>query len=92
MIKWLAAGEPRTTTDLVDKILADDILELRGLHSHIGSQIFDSAGFEVAEDANLVVEASLGLGPAECLVHAAVVADPDDGALRVFDLVHGGGE
>jgi diaminopimelate decarboxylase len=27
---------------------ADDALELRGLHSHIGSQIFDVSGFEVA--------------------------------------------
>jgi hypothetical protein len=50
-----------------------------------------SAGFKVAEDADLVVEAGLGVRPAECLVHAAVVADADDGALRVFDLVHGSG-
>ena len=28
--------------------LAEPSLELRGLHSHIGSQIFDTAGFEVA--------------------------------------------
>jgi diaminopimelate decarboxylase len=32
----------------VARILADGVLELRGLHSHIGSQIFDSSGFEVA--------------------------------------------
>ncbi|GIG60930.1 diaminopimelate decarboxylase [Longispora fulva] len=32
----------------VDQILADDVLELRGLHSHIGSQIFDTSGFEVS--------------------------------------------
>jgi diaminopimelate decarboxylase len=30
------------------KILAEKTLELRGFHSHIGSQIFDTAGFEVA--------------------------------------------
>ncbi|GHJ50044.1 diaminopimelate decarboxylase [Catellatospora sp. TT07R-123] len=30
------------------RILADDVLELRGLHSHIGSQIFDTSGFEVS--------------------------------------------
>ncbi|GAB4047263.1 diaminopimelate decarboxylase [Catellatospora paridis] len=30
------------------RILADDALELRGLHSHIGSQIFDTSGFEVS--------------------------------------------
>jgi diaminopimelate decarboxylase len=29
-------------------VLAADSLELAGLHSHIGSQIFDTAGFEVA--------------------------------------------
>jgi diaminopimelate decarboxylase len=30
------------------KILDEDVLELRGLHSHIGSQIFDTGGFEVS--------------------------------------------
>lgn len=30
------------------QILRDDVLELRGLHSHIGSQIFDASGFEVS--------------------------------------------
>jgi diaminopimelate decarboxylase len=30
------------------KILDEDVLDLRGLHSHIGSQIFDTSGFEVA--------------------------------------------
>ena len=32
----------------VERTLAHDSLDLRGLHSHIGSQIFDTAGFEVA--------------------------------------------
>lgn len=32
----------------VDAIMAADALSLAGLHSHIGSQIFDAAGFEVA--------------------------------------------
>jgi diaminopimelate decarboxylase len=32
----------------VAAVLAADSLELAGLHSHIGSQIFDTAGFEVA--------------------------------------------
>jgi diaminopimelate decarboxylase len=32
----------------VDRVLAADSLELVGLHSHIGSQIFETAGFEVA--------------------------------------------
>ncbi|XVU24519.1 diaminopimelate decarboxylase [Actinoplanes sp. CA-054009] len=30
------------------KILDEDKLELKGLHSHIGSQIFDTSGFEVS--------------------------------------------
>lgn len=30
------------------RVLAEDGLELRGLHSHIGSQIFDTSGWEVA--------------------------------------------
>ncbi|GAA1967465.1 diaminopimelate decarboxylase [Kitasatospora viridis] len=34
--------------EAVRRTLAEDALELRGLHSHIGSQIFDTAGFEVA--------------------------------------------
>ncbi|HEY6934267.1 MAG TPA: diaminopimelate decarboxylase [Marmoricola sp.] len=34
--------------DAVRQACADPGLELLGLHSHIGSQIFDSAGFEVA--------------------------------------------
>ena len=32
----------------VRRVLACERLELRGLHSHIGSQIFDASGFEVA--------------------------------------------
>jgi diaminopimelate decarboxylase len=32
----------------VADVLASDALEFGGLHSHIGSQIFDTAGFEVA--------------------------------------------
>jgi diaminopimelate decarboxylase len=32
----------------VQRILKEGALELRGLHSHIGSQIFDTNGFEVA--------------------------------------------
>ncbi|MEV8517238.1 diaminopimelate decarboxylase [Dactylosporangium sp. NPDC051484] len=43
--------------EAVDKILADDVLELRGLHSHIGSQIFDASGFEVAARRLLSLQA-----------------------------------
>src|SRR5258706_546910 len=45
--------------EAVDKILADDVLELRGLHSHIGSQIFDASGFEVAARRILSLQARI---------------------------------
>ena len=32
----------------VAKVLGEGVLDLRGFHSHIGSQIFDTAGFELA--------------------------------------------
>jgi diaminopimelate decarboxylase len=41
----LAAG---AAAEAVRRVLARPELELRGLHSHIGSQIFDAGGFEVA--------------------------------------------
>jgi diaminopimelate decarboxylase len=41
----LAGG---AATAAVDRIIADGVLDLRGLHSHIGSQIFDTAGFELS--------------------------------------------
>jgi diaminopimelate decarboxylase len=37
-----------TAAEAVRRVLAQDSLELIGLHSHIGSQIFDMAGFEVS--------------------------------------------
>nr|WP_226921553.1 diaminopimelate decarboxylase [Georgenia subflava] len=43
----------------VEQILADDDLELVGLHSHIGSQIVDLAGFEVAARAVLGLRADV---------------------------------
>jgi diaminopimelate decarboxylase len=41
----LAGGAARAA---VERILADGVLELRGLHSHIGSQIFDTDAFELS--------------------------------------------
>jgi diaminopimelate decarboxylase len=41
----LASG---AALDAVRRVVAAPALELVGLHSHIGSQIFDTAGFEVA--------------------------------------------
>jgi diaminopimelate decarboxylase len=44
----------------VRKVLARPELELRGLHSHIGSQIFDTGGFEVAARRLLGLHAEIG--------------------------------
>lgn len=41
----------------VAEVLSRPELELRGLHSHIGSQIFDTAGFEVAARRVLALHA-----------------------------------
>jgi diaminopimelate decarboxylase len=43
----------------VDKILTEGVLELRGLHSHIGSQIFDTSGFEVSARRLLALQAAI---------------------------------
>ncbi|MFC7550957.1 diaminopimelate decarboxylase [Plantactinospora sp. GCM10030261] len=41
------------------RILDEDALELRGLHSHIGSQIFDASGFEVSARRVLALQAQI---------------------------------
>ena len=41
------------------KIIDDGVLDLRGLHSHIGSQIFDSSGFEIAAKRVLELQAQI---------------------------------
>jgi diaminopimelate decarboxylase len=41
----LASGSAR---EAIDRAVGEEAIEFRGLHSHIGSQIFDAAGFEVA--------------------------------------------
>jgi len=43
--------------EAVSRVLAAGTLDLRGLHSHIGSQIFDSSGFEVAARRVLALQA-----------------------------------
>ncbi len=52
----LATGEAQ---DAVRRALARPELELRGLHSHIGSQIFDTSGFEVAANRLLRLHAAI---------------------------------
>ena len=41
------------------RILDEGVLDLRGLHSHIGSQIFDTSGFEVAARRVLELQARI---------------------------------
>ncbi|MBO4209558.1 diaminopimelate decarboxylase [Micromonospora echinofusca] len=41
------------------RIVDEDVLELRGLHSHIGSQIFDASGFEVSARRVLGLQAQI---------------------------------
>jgi diaminopimelate decarboxylase len=62
----LAGGAARRA---VDRVLGDGVLDLRGLHSHIGSQIFDTDAFEVAAKRVLGLQADIrdayGVEPAE---------------------------
>ena len=44
----IAGGEASDAAEAARRVLASDSLSLVGLHSHIGSQIFDTEGFEVA--------------------------------------------
>ncbi|MEV4707228.1 diaminopimelate decarboxylase [Actinoplanes sp. NPDC049316] len=41
------------------RVLDEDVLDLRGLHSHIGSQIFDTSGFEVSARRVLQLQAQI---------------------------------
>lgn len=43
----------------VDRIVDDGVLELVGLHSHIGSQIFDTSGFEISARRVLDLQAKI---------------------------------
>lgn len=52
----IAGGSAATAAG---KVLADDVLELRGFHSHIGSQIFDTGGFEIAARRVVALMASV---------------------------------
>ena len=45
--------------EAVRRILAEPSLELLGLHSHIGSQIFDTSGFEVSARRVLALHAQI---------------------------------
>jgi diaminopimelate decarboxylase len=45
--------------DAAAQIMREDVLELVGLHSHIGSQIFDTSGFEVSARRVLTLQDQL---------------------------------
>src|SRR5699024_12569290 len=50
----------RSACEAARRVLAASGIRLLGLHSHIGSQIFDTAGFEVAARRVLTLHARLG--------------------------------
>jgi diaminopimelate decarboxylase len=52
----LAAGD---AAEAVRRALADDVLELRGLHIHLGSQIFGTSEFEVGARRALGLQAAI---------------------------------
>ncbi|TDB70213.1 diaminopimelate decarboxylase [Micromonospora sp. KC723] len=52
----LAGG---AAAEAVFRVLDEGVLELRGLHSHIGSQIFDASGFEVSARRVLALQAQI---------------------------------
>lgn len=45
--------------EAVSTIVRDNVLELLGLHSHIGSQIFDTAGFEISAHRLVGLQAAI---------------------------------
>ena len=75
----LAAGPDSDAAEAIRRVLKSDGLELVGLHSHIGSQIFDADGFEVAARRVVALLAELHVE------HGAAVLE----SLRTLDL--GGG-
>jgi diaminopimelate decarboxylase len=84
----LAGG---VAADAARAVAAEPALELIGLHSHIGSQIFDAAGFEVAAHrmAGLVAElAHAGITVAELNLGGGmgIAYTDDDDPPRVSDM------
>jgi diaminopimelate decarboxylase len=82
------------------QILRDDVLDLVGLHSHIGSQIFDTSGFEVSAKRVLglqdalrtefsvqLPEVDLGGGFGIAYTSQDDPATPGDLAARMFKIV-----
>ncbi|WP_117209367.1 diaminopimelate decarboxylase [Allorhizocola rhizosphaerae] len=83
-----------------ERILRDGVLDLLGLHSHIGSQIFDASGFEVSARRVLglhkrildelgvqLPELDLGGGFGIAYTSQDDPSTPDDLAERMFKIV-----
>ena len=68
----LAAGD---AAEAVRRVLAADSLKIVGLHSHIGSQIFDADGFEVAARRVIGLIAELGKEHGPELVEQLSIVD-----------------
>jgi diaminopimelate decarboxylase len=86
----------------IERVLADEQLELTGLHSHIGSQIFDTSGFEIAAQRLVgayqrvrdrfgvtFTELNLGGGFGIAYTTADDPASPDELALGLRKAVEG---
>jgi diaminopimelate decarboxylase len=86
--------------DAAARIARDGVLELTGLHSHIGSQIFDTSGFEVSARRVIglldQVRTDLGIDPPELDLGGGFgiaytseddPAAPGDLAARLFKIV-----
>jgi diaminopimelate decarboxylase len=86
--------------EAVSRVLDDGVLDLRGLHSHIGSQIFDTNGFELAarrilslqeqiRDARGVELPELDLGGGFGIAYTTQddPSAPSDLAKRIFKIV-----
>src|SRR3984957_2135437 len=87
----LASG---AADEAVRRVIACPGLEFAGLHSHIGSQIFDAAGFEVA--AHRVIELAVRIRDAHGIEIAeldlgggfGIAYTDEDDAPEVKDLAH----
>ncbi|MBV9379186.1 MAG: diaminopimelate decarboxylase [Streptosporangiaceae bacterium] len=88
----LASG---AADEAVRRVLASPALEFAGLHSHIGSQIFDTAGFEVAAHRVIGlavrIHAEHGVAIAELDLGGGfgVAYTPEDDAPEVKSLAQG---
>ena len=84
----LASG---AAEEAVRKVVDDPALRFRGLHSHIGSQIFDASGFEVAAArvislAGRLVRAGIGVEELDLGGGMGIAYVPDDDPIPVSEM------